>query len=543
MPLHLLDNLSNLTDPVSARNALGLGSGNSPQFTNVTLTGTLSANSCVLSDGLSATKVSLLSTDGELVASKNIRGWAFGSKATPTLTIDATPQGVDFKPDGSVMFVAGSTNRRIYAYNLSPAWDVSTASATPSLSTIQLDVGMEGVRFSPDGQYMFVVSSSTDTVKRYSMSVGNEWNISTITAADQTFTLPTGVPRGLCFKPDGTKMYVFDDNTNTIREYDLSPAWSVTGATQVNNVSFPDATFDIDISSDGKRLFIISSTIVSEYTLPTPWSVNGAFFNGSMYRSTAATGFPNGGPADPEATSTGLYYNDVVDKCFFVGSQKDKVQEIIVTPQPAVVGTRPIILSNPTNPHNSTVDRVTINSLQITDSTVAVATSVGALVCKGGISSEANVNAVTINGNNVQATGTDSGIFTLQFRASIRTAGSGNNGFIRLGNEAGTDFDRLIFGPFTATYPAIRKAQTGVGLDIITATNTDFADLKARNITATGPVVFPNVTVSGLAAYSGATYTGAMVYVTNELDGPTMAFYDGTNWRRVQDRAIVSEIP
>lgn len=33
---------------------------------------------------------------------------------------------------------------------------------------------------------------------------------------------------------------------------------------------------------------------------------------------------------------------------------------------------------------------------------------------------------------------------------------------------------------------------------------------------------------------------GQIVYVSNEAGGKTLAFHDGTNWRRVQDRAVVS---
>ena len=35
------------------------------------------------------------------------------------------------------------------------------------------------------------------------------------------------------------------------------------------------------------------------------------------------------------------------------------------------------------------------------------------------------------------------------------------------------------------------------------------------------------------------TFT-SLIYVTNEAGGPVLAFSDGTNWRRVTDRAIVS---
>jgi hypothetical protein len=49
-----------------------------------------------------------------------------------------------------------------------------------------------------------------------------------------------------------------------------------------------------------------------------------------------------------------------------------------------------------------------------------------------------------------------------------------------------------------------------------------------------------------LRAYTVATLPSAtvyayhMVFVTNETGGATVAFSDSTNWRRVQDRAIVS---
>jgi hypothetical protein len=61
------------------------------------------------------------------------------------------------------------------------------------------------------------------------------------------------------------------------------------------------------------------------------------------------------------------------------------------------------------------------------------------------------------------------------------------------------------------------------------------------SIKASQPIIFPSYTVGTLP--TGASYTGGMAYVTNEADGSTMAFYDGTNWRRVQDRAVVSAAP
>lgn len=54
-----------------------------------------------------------------------------------------------------------------------------------------------------------------------------------------------------------------------------------------------------------------------------------------------------------------------------------------------------------------------------------------------------------------------------------------------------------------------------------------------------GPVRFGQYTVAGVpsASSSGA---GSMIYVSNESGGAVMAFSDGTNWRRVTDRAVIS---
>jgi len=58
-----------------------------------------------------------------------------------------------------------------------------------------------------------------------------------------------------------------------------------------------------------------------------------------------------------------------------------------------------------------------------------------------------------------------------------------------------------------------------------------------------GPFLIKGYAVADLpsaADYSDGTYFSALVFVNDETGGATMAFSDGTNWRRVQDRAIVA---
>lgn len=80
------------------------------------------------------------------------------------------------------------------------------------------------------------------------------------------------------------------------------------------------------------------------------------------------------------------------------------------------------------------------------------------------------------------------------------------------------------FGSYTRTTPGGTSGFTAVG------------DEHER---AHGyPSILPQYTVATVP--SAATYVKGMIYVTDDVGGGIVAFSDGTNWRRVTDRAIVS---
>ena len=53
------------------------------------------------------------------------------------------------------------------------------------------------------------------------------------------------------------------------------------------------------------------------------------------------------------------------------------------------------------------------------------------------------------------------------------------------------------------------------------------------------PTAHDSYTVSEAGNITGMS-AGDMIFVSDETGGATMAFYDGSNWRRVQDRAVIS---
>jgi hypothetical protein len=52
------------------------------------------------------------------------------------------------------------------------------------------------------------------------------------------------------------------------------------------------------------------------------------------------------------------------------------------------------------------------------------------------------------------------------------------------------------------------------------------------------PIVLARYTVATVP--DATVYTGGTIYVSNESGGAVMAFSDGTNWRRVTDRQIIT---
>jgi hypothetical protein len=60
------------------------------------------------------------------------------------------------------------------------------------------------------------------------------------------------------------------------------------------------------------------------------------------------------------------------------------------------------------------------------------------------------------------------------------------------------------------------------------------------SVTTDANLIFQAKTYTVATVPSAVTYPRAMIYVSNEAGGAVIAFSDGTNWRRVTDRVVIS---
>jgi len=128
--------------------------------------------------------------------------------------------GLFFKPDGTKMYLINVVGDKVNEYNLSTAWDITTAVFVQGFSYIAAETVPWNIFFKPDGAKMYLVGSTADSVYEYDLSVA--WNVSTAVFL-QSFSVAAQNtdPRSLFFKPDGTKMYVVGASIRFAHEYDL----------------------------------------------------------------------------------------------------------------------------------------------------------------------------------------------------------------------------------------------------------------------------------------------------------------------------------
>ena len=197
------------------------------------------------------------------------------------------PYGVFYKPDGTKAYISGNADNEIDEYNLSVPWSVSTAVAYQSAATSASNQAPAALFFKPDGTKMYVGDHSDKKVYEYSVSTA--WDITTIsetTSFDVSGQMTGGSSVGLWFKDDGTKMYICDTGTDNAHEYSLSTAWDISSASFDHSLDVgtnSDQPTDIAFSGDGLTLFVLSNSApdsIGEWTLSTAWDISTGSFTG-----------------------------------------------------------------------------------------------------------------------------------------------------------------------------------------------------------------------------------------------------------------------
>lgn len=144
--------------------------------------------------------------------------------------------GLWFSTDGTKLFLVGNQHNYVYQYNLTTGWDLSSATYSSNyINLTSIDATPLGLTFKPDGLKMFVLGSGTDSVLQFSLTTA--WDISTASYDSISFYAGTQETYvwGLFIDSSGSYMYVVGIY-GTIYEYTLASLTDVSEIPEFSNV-------------------------------------------------------------------------------------------------------------------------------------------------------------------------------------------------------------------------------------------------------------------------------------------------------------------
>ncbi len=187
---------------------------------------------------------------------------------------------VSMSPSGTTLYLIdanadGSGGDSVAQYNCSSAWNVSSCSYSDEF-TISETLLSEGIYVRPDGKSFYIASPEFGGGKVRQYSCNTAWDISSCSYDSKSLTSPNRVNYNTWLKPDGTKVYLLDNDNSTITQWSCSTPWEIDTCTYDGvERTYSGVQRGIDISSDGRYLFTSEGGgPVDFYICDEPWEIN-----------------------------------------------------------------------------------------------------------------------------------------------------------------------------------------------------------------------------------------------------------------------------
>ncbi|WP_405604475.1 beta-propeller fold lactonase family protein [Polaribacter sp. Asnod1-A03] len=238
------------------------------------------------------------------------------------------PNGITFNNDGSKLYVLERDTDKIYQFNLSPAYDVSSASTgvVAELDVSTQESNPRGIAFNNDGSELYVIGMAGDDINIYTFSSGNEYNLTSATYSTKYSIKDNETePQEVIFDDIGSKFYVIGTDGMDVDEYSLSINFDFTSAVtyidsykiETIEITIHDVLFNID----GTKMYVAGDALnsVSQFSLSIPFDISTIVFEDALFIGSQ------------ETFIRGIQFNNVGDKFYVVGSHSDDIEEYTVS--------------------------------------------------------------------------------------------------------------------------------------------------------------------------------------------------------------------
>ena len=129
--------------------------------------------------------------------------------------------GIAVSPSGLRVYVSCPASGRIRQWNLSTPWDLSTATYNSLLSVVTQATNALGVTISTNGQFIYVLDATTPSVYQYSLGTFFEVSTGSYMSKVKSLNPPSTNPSQPVITDEGRKLYVLD-GTRVIYRYTMT---------------------------------------------------------------------------------------------------------------------------------------------------------------------------------------------------------------------------------------------------------------------------------------------------------------------------------
>jgi len=181
------------------------------------------------------------------------------------------PTSMKWNNDGTKLFVF-NMNSKVFEYVLSTAYDVSTMSYNNVVfSTASQDASPRGFGFSNDGTKMFMGGASSNRIFLYNLS--SAWDLSTASYSNTSYSYPvSGSPADIVFNSNGSKMFVMTYSVG-IREFELSTPYDITTvgtySQTLSTTSQESQAYSFTFNGDMSKIYLIGAANETIYQYST----------------------------------------------------------------------------------------------------------------------------------------------------------------------------------------------------------------------------------------------------------------------------------
>ncbi|WP_421988266.1 ATP-binding protein [Roseivirga sp.] len=238
---------------------------------------------------------------------------------------------LEFKPDGSEMFVTGFNNKKVFKYNLSVPFDVSTArysGGLQSFSVFEQENNPRSLNFDPEGSNMFLIGAAKDSLFQFKLSRPFDVSSAVYKYGDNSYSVKAqaNFPYSFSFNNDGTALFVLGLRRGAIFEYSLSSPFNIStikylGDEESYLLNMPGrSAVSFKFNPDGTKVFVvgIKNLEINEYSLSQPFDISTAQGAGELEKLPI-------GKQDQDPRS--ITFNQDGTKMFILANGIDKVLE------------------------------------------------------------------------------------------------------------------------------------------------------------------------------------------------------------------------